>query len=74
MTKREKGKRRERRKARVRGREQKGEKESERRGEDEERLESKVGPSRPSYGGLLLGNWEESSLKVRNLGHCLLDY
>jgi hypothetical protein len=34
-----------------------------------------VGPSSPSYSGLvillLLGNWEESSLKVRSLGHCL---
>ena len=41
-------------------------------------LESKVGPSSPSYSGLvillLLGNWEESSLKVRSLGHCLLNY
>jgi hypothetical protein len=33
-----------------------------------------VGPSSPSYSGLfillLLGNWEEYSLKVRSLGHC----
>jgi hypothetical protein len=44
----------------------------------EERLEIEVGPSSPSYGRLLslllLGNWEESSLNVRSLGHCLRDY
>jgi hypothetical protein len=58
-----------------RGEERRGE---ERRGENEERLEGEVGPSSPCYGGLLtlllLGNWEESSLKVRSLGHCLCDY
>jgi hypothetical protein len=36
---------------------------------------SEMGPNSPSYSGivilLLLGNWEESSLKVRSLGHCL---
>jgi hypothetical protein len=41
------------------------------------RGESEVGPSCPSYGWavilLLLGNWEESSLKGRSLGHCLHD-
>jgi hypothetical protein len=41
-------------------------------------LKSRVGPSSPSYGGmlslLLLGNWEDSSLKVRCFGHCLRDY
>jgi hypothetical protein len=40
--------------------------------------ESEGGPSSPSYSGLvillLLGKWEESSLKVRSLEHCLHDY
>jgi hypothetical protein len=52
------------------------------KGEREERLglegESEVGPSSPSYSGIVillsLGNWEESSLKVRSLGHCVHDY
>ena len=37
-----------------------------------------MGPSSPSYDGLisvvLLGNWEEFSLKVRSLGHCICDF
>jgi hypothetical protein len=41
------------------------------------RGECEVGPNSPSTGGLvilvLLGNWEESSLKVRSLEHCLHD-
>jgi hypothetical protein len=39
--------------------------------------ERERGPNSPSYGGLLslllLGNWEESSLKVR-IFYCLCDY
>jgi hypothetical protein len=53
----------------------------ERRGEERTRRGeqgSKLEPSSTSYGGLLslllLGNWEEFSLKVRSLGHCLHDY
>jgi hypothetical protein len=62
-------------KERVRGRESKR-----MRGESKRRVkeESEVGPSSPSYGVLLslllLGNWEESCLKIRSLGHCLCDY
>jgi hypothetical protein len=57
------GKERERRKARVRGRENKRV-----RGEVRDR-----GGAKQLLSLLLLGNWEESSLKVRSLGHCLRD-